>query len=116
MPTDARLGLVVGVALVVVIAVVFFRKDPQPDSAAGAAAAVNPAPPPPPSGRPVKARPTSGGRRHVVRDGETLRSLARHYYSDEARADAIFQANRGVLTTPEQVEPGTTLVIPDLPE
>jgi nucleoid-associated protein YgaU len=107
--------LVVGLALVVVIAVVFFRRDPHPEPAAGAAAAVNPAPPPP-SGRPVKARPTSGGRRHVVRDGETLRSLARRYYSDEARADAIFQANRGELAAPDPVLPGTVLVIPDLPE
>jgi hypothetical protein len=51
MPTDAKLGLVVGVGLVIVVAVVFFRKDtPAVDPAA--ATIVQPAPavtPPGPS-------------------------------------------------------------------
>ncbi len=44
MSKDAKLGLVLGIALVIVIAVVFFRKDPAQAKASGepTAAAVKP--------------------------------------------------------------------------
>ena len=64
MPNDARVGLFLGVVVVVAIAVVYFRKEgPAALPLAGeATAAVNaPKAPPPPSQRltrPVKARPT----------------------------------------------------------
>jgi hypothetical protein len=43
MSKDAKLGLVLGIALVIIIAVVFFRKDPaQAKAASESTAAVNP--------------------------------------------------------------------------
>ena len=38
MPNDAKLGLVVGVGLVIAVAVLFFRKEPPAASPAGEAA------------------------------------------------------------------------------
>ena len=53
MPNDAKLGLVVGVGLVITVAVVFFRKDPEVlPSAQAATAATRPAMP--------RSRKTSG--------------------------------------------------------
>jgi hypothetical protein len=65
MPNDAKLGLVVGVGLVIAIAVIFFRKDdltPKPEEEPDAATSVKPAPVVPrdvPRGqiRPTKAKP-----------------------------------------------------------
>src|SRR5438034_89884 len=83
MPNDAKLGLVLGVGLVVAIAVVFFRKEPAPAAAAPgpAPAAVSPTGPEPPAPPGPPARFT----RHVVRQGDTLYSLARRYYKSDAR-------------------------------
>lgn len=36
MPNDAKLGLIVGVAVVLVISVVFYRKEPVPSGSRGA--------------------------------------------------------------------------------
>jgi len=65
MPKDAKLGLVVGVGLVIAVAVVFFRKDEltvQPEEEPAAATSVKPVPGVPkavPRGqiRPTKAKP-----------------------------------------------------------
>jgi len=66
MPNDAKLGLVLGVGLVIAVAVVFTRKDAAATASHGgenAPAAVNPATPvrPSPRGqfRPTEAKPTS---------------------------------------------------------
>ena len=61
MPNDAKLGLVVGVSLVIVVAVFFFRKEaPALDPAAATIVkpATEPTPPPPPVGntRTVQAK------------------------------------------------------------
>ena len=42
MPNDAKLGLVLGVALVLVIAVVFFRKEPSAAAGEPPAACLRP--------------------------------------------------------------------------
>lgn len=131
MPNDAKLGLVVGVGLVITVAVLFFRKDLPTGTAAGdpaPAGIVRPVQPSPrPDGLPrtASARPmaqiddapaqTAGMRRHVVREGDTLFSLARQYYGDPDRFGVIYQANRGVLQTPESLPVGADLVIPDAP-
>jgi nucleoid-associated protein YgaU len=123
MPNDAKIGLVVGVGLVVIIAVVFFRREPV-DASATAAAAVSPNGQdrggPPRNQLPlVPASPASAANlesaRHVVREGETLYSLARRYYHDDRKFVEIFRANQDVLTTPDPLRPGTVLVIPELP-
>ena len=59
MPTDARLGLVIGVGLVIAVAVVFFRRDlvNGPSSGDGSPASVV-HPPSPPLPRSVSSRHT----------------------------------------------------------
>jgi hypothetical protein len=64
MPNDAKLGLVVGVGVVLAIAVVFFRKEngdalPISGETAASVAAPSAAPPAAPAARPVKGRATS---------------------------------------------------------
>jgi nucleoid-associated protein YgaU len=131
MPNDARLGLVVGVGLVIAVAVLFFRKDTPygtPNGDPAPAGIVRPFPLPPPSsasGRTASARPTAWTtepsspitepRRHTVREGDTLFTLARQYYNDAERFGAIYQANRGVLRVPDPLPVGAELVIPDAP-
>ena len=131
MPNDAKLGLVVGVGLVITVAVLFYRKDlptgmtagdPAP---AGMVRPVRPSPRSDNSARTASARPmgriddaqaqTAGMRRHTVRDGDTLFSLARQYYGDPERFGAIYRANRGVLASPDALPVGADLVIPDAP-
>jgi nucleoid-associated protein YgaU len=126
MPNDAKLGMIVGVGLVIAIAVVFFRKDGPTTVEAPTTSAVSSASPAAPSGsggasRAVKARTaipnelaTSVAQRHTVAEGETLFSLAKRYYHDERKFVEIFNANQGVLTTPDPLTPGTVLVIPKL--
>ena len=62
MPKDAKLGLVVGVGLVILIAVVFFRREPLPSPGGSPASvsAAGPSPVPAPRGqyRPTRAKPT----------------------------------------------------------
>jgi nucleoid-associated protein YgaU len=135
MPNDAKLGFVVGVGLVIAVAVVFFRRD-MPAAADPAAHSVQPEPaaqdarrtPATPSAvrsRPVDAQtgvrtghePAPGeGRCHTVREGDTLFSLAQHYYGDRDKYDLIYRSNRSQLGDTDFLRPGTVLVIPDLPE
>jgi nucleoid-associated protein YgaU len=113
MTKDAKLGLVIGIGLVIVIAVVFFRKDPATVKAATepAAAAVKP--------KGVSVAPGEQRKavvQHTVAPGETLFSLAQHYYHDSGRFVDIYQANREVLHNPQQLAPGTVIVIPGAEE
>jgi nucleoid-associated protein YgaU len=118
MPNDAKLGMILGVGVVVVVAGVFFRKEAPsgtPDRTAPKAASVG--------GSPAPAKPTvtktalvkerhNDVNRHTVAEGDTLFSLAEKYYGDKARFGTIFEANRAVLSTPDQLVAGTVLVIP----
>lgn len=131
MPNDARLGLVVGVGLVIAVAVLFFRKDTPygtPNGDPAPAGIVRPFPLPPSSSglsRSAPACPTAwttepsstgaGPRRHTVREGDTLFTLARRYYGNAERFDAIYQSNRNVLSAPDPLPVGAQLVIPDVP-
>ena len=56
--------------------------------------------------------PPSPERRHVVREGESLASIARDYYGDDERAQAIYAANRDQIRDPEHLRPGQTLILP----
>jgi nucleoid-associated protein YgaU len=130
MPNDAKLGLVVGVALVIAVAVLFFRKEAPAEGSAGEAAPagiVRPIPPAPLPGGPVRtasAHPTAetkeapsteGARRHTVCEGDTLFSLARSYYGHPERFGLIYDANRDVLHEPDPLPVGAVLVIPEPP-
>jgi nucleoid-associated protein YgaU len=104
MPNDAKLGLVVGVVLVIGIAVVFFRKEESP---------ANPRIVGEIRAEPRVPRKPANLVRHTVREGDTLFSLAQEYYKDDRRFVDIFQANRDALASPTRLTPGTVLVIPD---
>ena len=128
MPNDAKLGLVVGVGLVIAVAVVFFRKEAPAGHPASTGIAPTPAltPPLPASGRVAIAKTsawvrkfpaaTAGGRFHTVQEGDTLFGIARQYYGDGDKSGVIYRGNRGLLDSPEYLPPGTVLVIPDLPD
>lgn len=122
MPTDAKLGLVVGMGLVIVVAVVFFRRDMLPTADEVSAIGNRPAarsPQIPYRGRNVRAKTTgrivneADVRRHTVAEGDTLFILAKRYYDDVNRFVDIYEANRDQLQSPEQLPAGIELVIPE---
>src|SRR5437870_2086209 len=115
MPNDAKLGMVVGVGLVILVAVIFFRKDlakgdlPTDKTAA---TTLNPAASAPTAAPRNLVGPTRGKtmsrsdesdaaepavRKHTVEEGETLFSLAQRYYGDGDRFAMLYRANRTVL-------------------
>ncbi|HSB46323.1 MAG TPA: LysM peptidoglycan-binding domain-containing protein [Nitrospira sp.] len=51
-------------------------------------------------------------RRHLVRPGDTLASLAARYYGDPARGQEIYEANRDRIRDPERLHDGQELLIP----
>jgi nucleoid-associated protein YgaU len=54
-----------------------------------------PPPPPPPKPHPKpKAPAVVWPRKHQVRPGDTLRSIAQYYYGDAAQWEQIYDANR----------------------
>ncbi len=56
-----------------------------------------------------------GGTLYRVRQGETLGVIAARFYpggNPWGRVNQIFEMNRHVLTSPDQVSPGTTLILP----
>jgi nucleoid-associated protein YgaU len=121
MPKDARLGLVVGLVVVLLVAILFFRREGLARLPAGSvetprpsAGAINPFEVQA-SALPGVPSPISGPRSHTVQEGETLSSLAVRYYGDSGRSTLLFRANRSRLRAPDHVPIGTVLVIPELP-
>jgi nucleoid-associated protein YgaU len=111
MSKDAKLGLVLGIGLVIIIAVVFFRKETSQVQAATETAAVQP--------KNMLDTPVvsdmrfAGARQHTVAEGDTLFSLAVRYYNDPSKFVRIYQANQAVIPAPDRLTPGTVLVIPE---
>jgi nucleoid-associated protein YgaU len=56
---------------------------------------------------------TSVYHRHEVKGGESLSKIAKHYYGDPMKYNAIFEANRNLLDNPDLIHPGQVLVIPN---
>ncbi|WP_435579466.1 LysM peptidoglycan-binding domain-containing protein [Gilvibacter sp.] len=52
--------------------------------------------------------------RHTVASGESLSKIAKHYYKDPMKYQAIFEANTDILKNPDMIHPGQELVIPNL--
>ncbi len=127
MPNDAKLGLAVGVGLVIAFAVVFYRADSAGQSGDPAATIVQPenTDPPPPERRRKRTPTTStarettaapaqiASRRHTVRAGETFQTLARHYYGAEEKETILAAANREAANADGTLTPGMTVVIPE---
>jgi nucleoid-associated protein YgaU len=129
MSNDAKLGLVVGVCLVIAVAVAFFRKDlvmdHPPEGGEEVAAASRRPPAPPPGSEPraqIREAPREApaavtshkGQNHTVKHGESLFSLAQQYYGDGHKYTEIYRVNRRLVSNPDYVAPGTVLFIPDL--
>jgi nucleoid-associated protein YgaU len=49
---------------------------------------------------------------HDVAKGDTLSAIAKKYYGDANKYNAIFEANRPMLTHPDKIYPGQKLRIP----
>lgn len=52
--------------------------------------------------------------RHVVKSGESLSKIAKHYYGDPMKYKQIFEANTKILKNPDLIYPDQELVIPNL--
>jgi hypothetical protein len=53
------------------------------------------------------------GRTHVIQAGDTLSGLAARYLGSSGRYREIYEANRSVLRSPDDLRDGVTIVIPD---
>ncbi|WP_353777429.1 peptidoglycan-binding protein LysM [Winogradskyella sp. 3972H.M.0a.05] len=51
---------------------------------------------------------------HTVESGDTLSKIAKHYYGDAMKYNAIFTANQPMLKDPNLIYPGQVLRIPNL--
>jgi len=51
---------------------------------------------------------------HIVKSGDTLGKIAKHYYGNAMKYTAIFDANTNILKNPDVIHPGQELVIPNL--
>jgi hypothetical protein len=64
--------------------------------------------------RPAPGGTTAGsGRTHVIQAGDTLSGLAARYLGSSGRYREIYEANRNVLRSPDDLRDGVTIVIPD---
>lgn len=52
--------------------------------------------------------------RHTVKSGETLGKIAKQYYGNPAKYQAIFEANSDILKNPDLIYPDQELIIPNL--
>ncbi|WP_175017398.1 LysM peptidoglycan-binding domain-containing protein [Rasiella rasia] len=62
----------------------------------------------------IKVADTTVYARHTVESGESLSKIAKHYYKDPMKYNAIFEANRDILKNPDMIHPGQELVIPNI--
>lgn len=56
---------------------------------------------------------TSVYHRHVVKSGESLSKIAKHYYGDPMKYKQIFNANTNILSNPDIIHPDQVLIIPN---
>jgi nucleoid-associated protein YgaU len=52
--------------------------------------------------------------KHMVKSGESLSLIAKHYFKDPVKYKQIFAANTDLLKNPDLIHPGQELVIPNL--
>jgi nucleoid-associated protein YgaU len=58
------------------------------------------------------AQQTQAAQFHDVAKGDTLSAIAKKYYGDANKYNAIFEANRPMLSHPDKIYPGQKLRIP----
>lgn len=62
----------------------------------------------------IKVEDISVYAHHVVKSGESLSKIAKHYYGNAMKYKAIFDANTAILKNPDIIHPGQELIIPNL--
>ncbi|WP_100611682.1 LysM peptidoglycan-binding domain-containing protein [Confluentibacter lentus] len=62
----------------------------------------------------IKVADESVYHRHTVKSGETLSKIAKQYYDNPSKYQAIFKANSDILKNPDLIHPGQELIIPNL--
>jgi nucleoid-associated protein YgaU len=62
----------------------------------------------------IEVADTSVYHRHTVQSGETLGKIAKQYYDNPSKYQAIFKANTDILDNPDLIKPGQELIIPNL--
>jgi nucleoid-associated protein YgaU len=60
----------------------------------------------------TEAVPTTGAPHYVVQPGDTLSSVAAAHLGSTSRYLELFEANREILASPDDLQPGMVLVIP----
>jgi len=61
-----------------------------------------------------RADETHGSREYTVQSGDTLWKISLDMYGDGSKYMNIFEANTGLLESPDQIFPGQVLIIPEL--
>ena len=62
----------------------------------------------------LNAPPADEAQYHDVVKGDTLSAISKKYYGDANKYNAIFEANKPMLTHPDKIYPGQKLRIPKL--
>ena len=62
----------------------------------------------------IEVADTSVYARHTVKSGETLGKIAKQYYGDASKYNAIYQANTDKLKSADLIYPDQELTIPNL--
>ncbi|APY00118.1 LysM domain-containing protein [Lacinutrix venerupis] len=62
----------------------------------------------------IKVADTSLYAKHTVKSGETLGAIAKQYYGNASKYNAIFKANTNILDNPDVIHPNQELIIPNL--
>lgn len=68
--------------------------------------------PAPAASAPAAAAAPATGRTHTVKSGDTLGAIAKKYLGSTTKADALFEANRDQLKSPDALKVGQVLRIP----
>lgn len=70
--------------------------------------------PAPPTRPGASTTPATGTRKHTVEPGDSLYAIAKKYYgtANNAKADAIYEANRDVMKNKGDLRPGMEIKIP----
>lgn len=55
----------------------------------------------------------AGKRTYTVKSGDTLSAIAKAFYSDASHCMKIFEANKNILSNPDNIVPGQVLIIPE---
>ena len=55
----------------------------------------------------------AGGQTYIVKSGDNLSKIAKHFYGDPAKWKKIHAANSDKIPNPDLIHPGLKLTIPD---